>query len=74
MHDVRFDTFSKGKDTPADSILYTGPNGPARQEYWNYRSFLGKLNYNMSHTCPDISMVVHQCAQFCFSSKAIHDS
>ncbi|MFN9980408.1 MAG: hypothetical protein ACK53Y_10860, partial [bacterium] len=36
--DVNITTFSKGKDTPCDSILHPDPDGPACIEQWNYRS------------------------------------
>ena len=36
IRDVALDKFSKGKDTPAGSILYADLDGPARQQSWNY--------------------------------------
>jgi hypothetical protein len=72
INDVGVDTFIKGRDTPTDYILNTDPNGPDRQENWNYRSVLGKLNYIANIMCPNISMADHQCARFCSNPKAIH--
>jgi hypothetical protein len=45
IKDVGITLSSKGKDTPSDSILHYGKDGPSRVENWNYRSILGKLNY-----------------------------
>lgn len=73
IKDIGLDDFSKGRDTPADSILYADVDGPARQETWNYRSVIGKLNYIANNTRPDISMAVHQCARFCNNPKALHE-
>jgi hypothetical protein len=70
--DVGFDQFSKGRDTPVDTILYADSEGPARQETWNYRSIIGELNYIVNNTRPDITMVVHQCAHFSATLKALH--
>jgi len=64
---------SKHKDTPVDSILYPDPTGPARVEAWSYWSVIGKLNYLANNTSPDISMAVHQCAQFCSAPRALHE-
>jgi hypothetical protein len=62
LRDVGITEFSKGKETPSDSILHPDPNGPERIETLNYRSIIGKLNYLANNTRPDISMAVHQCA------------
>jgi hypothetical protein len=73
LQDIGITPSSKGKDTPVDAILYADSDGPARQEKWNYRSVIGKLNYLANNTRPDISMAVHQCACFCTNPKAVHD-
>jgi hypothetical protein len=73
IHDVGFDKFSKGKDTPADAILHPDTEGAPRQEKWNYRSLIGKLNYIANSTRPDISMAVHQCARYSSNPKALHE-
>jgi hypothetical protein len=73
LRDVGLTQHSKGKDTPADSILHPDLSGPARMETWNYRSVIGKLNYLANNTRPDISMAVHQCARFCTAPRALHE-
>ena len=35
--------------------------GESRKEQWNYRSFIGMLNYVINCTHPEMSFVVHQC-------------
>jgi hypothetical protein len=73
IRDVGLDQYSKGKDTPADTILHADSNGAERQQTWNYRSVIGKLNYIANNTRPDISMAVHQCARFSSKPKALHE-
>jgi hypothetical protein len=73
IEDVGLLEFSKGKDTPADSILYADKEGPPHRDTWNYRSVIGKLNYIANNTRPDISMAIHQCAHFSSSPRAIHE-
>jgi hypothetical protein len=41
LRDVGITEFSKGKDTPSDSILHPDPDGPERVEQWNYHSIIG---------------------------------
>jgi hypothetical protein len=72
IQDVGLTDFSKGKDTPADSILHADKDGSPCRESWNYQSVIGKLSYIANNTRPDISMAVHQCAQFCTNPRAIH--
>jgi hypothetical protein len=73
IKDVGLDQYSKGKDTPVDSILYNDCEGPDRVDSWNYRSIIRKLNYIANNTWPKISMAVHQCACYCANPKAIHE-
>ncbi len=73
IKDVGMDKYSKGKDTPVDSILHPDRDGPERVDPWNYRSVIGKLNYIANNTRPDISMAVHQCVQYCSNPKALHE-
>lgn len=73
IKDVGITNFSKGKDTPVDSILHADLEGHDRIDSWNYRSIIGKLNYIASNTRPDISMAVHQCMQHCSNPKALHE-
>jgi hypothetical protein len=73
IKDVGITTFSKGKDTPVDSILHADLEGHDRIDSWNYRSIIGKLNYIANNTRPDISMAVHQCTRYCSNPKALHE-
>jgi len=61
------------KYTPAISVLHPDHGGHARCESWNYRSILGKLNYLAQMTRPDISMSVHNCAQFTMALTYLHE-
>ena len=36
---------SNMKSTPADGILHPDPNGAPREDVWNFRSVIGKLNF-----------------------------
>lgn len=56
---------SNSKTSPSYNILYPDTNGTPRQETWNYRSIIGKLNFLAQNIHPDISFVVHQCTCFC---------
>ena len=40
--------------------------------YWNYRSIIGKLNFLVQNTCPDISMPVHMCTHYVNSPNWSH--
>lgn len=70
ISDVGLSSDSNTKTTPSDSILYPDTNGTPRQETWNYRSLIGKLNFLAQNTRPDISFAVHQCAHFCQAPTA----
>jgi hypothetical protein len=64
------------KNTPtpaATAILHADPEGLARQEYWNYPSVIGQLNYLAQNSRPDIQFAVHQCARFSKEPKALHE-
>ena len=74
IQDLHLDASSNTKSTPSDSILYSDTNGVPRQESWNYRSVIGKLNYLAQNSRPDISYAVHQCARFCTRPTALENS
>jgi hypothetical protein len=63
----------KNTPTPATAILHADTEGLARQEYWNYPSVIGKLNYLAQNSRPDISFAVHQCPWFSKEPKALHE-
>jgi hypothetical protein len=73
LKEVSITERSNRKYTPVDSIQYADVDGLDRIDTWNYRSIVGKLNYLVNNTQPDISVAVHQCAQFCSHPKAIHE-
>jgi len=64
---------TKHKDTPSVGILYPDRDGIQRQDSWNYRSVIGKLNYIAQNTRPDISFAVHQCARYSAAPTALHE-
>jgi hypothetical protein len=64
IQDRNLDTSSNTKTTPSDSILHSDSNGEPRQESWNYRSVIGKLNYLAQNSRPDISYAVHNVLAF----------
>jgi hypothetical protein len=74
LNDLHITNNSKPKDTPALGILYPDHNGYPRQESWNFRSLIGKLNFLAQNTRPDdISFAVHQCARFSSKPTALHE-
>jgi hypothetical protein len=64
---------TKHKDTPSVGILYPDRDGIPRQDSWNYRPIIGKLNYIAQNTRPDISFAVHQCARYSAQPTALHE-
>jgi len=74
LKDLRLDTLgTHTKDTPAMGILHPDRQGHPREDTWNYRSVIGKLNYLAQNTRPDISFAVHQCARYSNSPTALHE-
>jgi hypothetical protein len=63
----------KNTPTPATEILHADTEGLARQESWKYPSVIGKLNYLVQNSRPDISFAVRQCARFSKEPKALHE-
>jgi hypothetical protein len=64
---------AKPKDTPSVGILYPDWDGIPRQESWNSRSVIVKLNYIAQNTRLDISFAVHQCAHYSSSPTALQE-
>lgn len=73
LRDVHITPGSNGKYTPSVSILYNDLSNTPRDDNWNYRSIIGKSNFLAQNTRPDISFVVHQCAQFCTKPTKLHE-
>jgi hypothetical protein len=63
----------KNTPTPATAILHADAEGLACQEYWNYPSVIGQLNYLSQNSRPDISFAVHSCARLSKAPQALHD-
>ena len=61
------------KFTPAVHVLHPDETGSPREELWNYRSIVGKLNFLSQMTRPDISMAVHNCARFSARPTSLHE-
>ena len=64
----------KSTPTKVEAPLGTNPNRvPWKFAHkWNYASAVGMLLY-LTHTMPDISFAVHQCARFTHGPKASHE-
>jgi len=60
------------KYMPSSSILHQDADGAPRQDSWNYRSVIGKLNFIAANTRPDLSFAVHQCAKFSHNPRLLH--
>lgn len=73
LQDLNLRHDSKTKDTPSVEILYPDRDGVPRQEFWNYHSIIGKLNYIAQNTRPDISFAAPQCARYSSNPTALHE-
>jgi hypothetical protein len=61
---------STGKSAPAEyGCLGTSADDEACDESFNYRSFVGMMQYLSGHTRPDIAFAVSQCARFSSNPK-----
>ena len=74
IKDLHLQPGSNPKTTPAvtTTLLHKDTNGPDMQPKFHYHSVIGKLNFSEKSTRPDISVSVHQCAQFSESPKKSH--
>jgi len=73
LQDLHLTPGSHTKDTPAMGILHPDCSGHPREDKWNYRSVIGKLNYLAQNTRPDLSFAVHQCARYSTNPTALHE-
>ena len=66
IQDLHLQNGSNPKTTPAITSkgLHKDAEGTDLTPEFHYRSVIGKLNFPEKLTCPDISVSVHQCAQF----------
>ena len=74
LKDVKFQSNTKEKDTPALSsvILQEDTHGKPFNNDIYYQRVIGKLNILEKSTHPDISFAVHQCTRFCEHPKQSH--
>jgi hypothetical protein len=65
---------TKSTPTPAllTKVLQPDDNGQAFDDFFHYRSVIGKLNFLEKSTRPDIAYIVHQCARFMENPKRSH--
>ncbi len=54
-------------------LLSKDPDGPQKKHDWKYRTLTGMLGYLQGTSRPEISMAVHQCAQFNNDPKLCHE-
>lgn len=73
LYDLNLLDDAKPKDTPSVGILYPDKDGIPRQDSWNFRSVIGKLNFIAQNTRPDISFAMHQCARYSSAPTALHE-
>ena len=57
---------------PAMQVLQPNSSAAPFDTTWNYQSLIGKLNFLMQNTQPDISMPVHMCACYVNNPNRSH--
>jgi hypothetical protein len=72
LHDLNLSTDYKKKWTPSIGILYPDCDGIPRQDTWNYRLVIGKLNCTAQNMRPTIRFAIHQCARYSSNPMALH--
>jgi hypothetical protein len=74
VEDVNFTSATGTKPTPALSskTLQRDEELPDHKATWGYRSVIGKLNFLLQSTRPELAVSVHQCARFSVSPKITH--
>jgi hypothetical protein len=45
---------------------------PEHKATWGYRNVIGKLNFLLQSTRPEVAVSVHQCARFLVNPKILH--
>ena len=64
---------SKPIPTASSKILFAHNESQQFDNYFHYRSVIGKLNYLENSCIPDISYIVHQCARFSKKPRKEHE-
>ena len=74
IEDLNMKDNTKLRAVPACSskLLHKDADGESVEANFHYRSVIGKLNFLEKSTCPDISVSIHQCAQFQDNPKKSH--
>ena len=74
IKDLHLQRGSNAKKTPAvtTNLLHKDSDGPDMTTDFHYRSMIGKLNFLEKSAQPDISISVHQCADFSERPKRSH--
>jgi hypothetical protein len=74
IEDVNFVPETKTKNTPALSskTLQREPDSEDHKATWHYPSLIGKLNFLLQSTRPEIAVSVHQAARFTAKPKISH--
>ena len=67
------DCNTKMTSTKVVAPLGTDANGKPAKCDWEYASVVGMLLFLASHSCPDISFAVHQCARFIHCTCMSHE-
>eukprot|EP00957_Ditylum_brightwellii_P004838 368487-Ditylum_brightwellii.AAC.1 len=62
-----------GSGAGTQQILNKDLDGKPHKKSWNYCTAVGMLLYLEGNTCSDISMPVHQTAQFCNAPMLSHE-
>ena len=66
--------FDSSTTTPvAKGLLHRYLAGKLRKLSWKYHTDVGMMSYLQGHTCPDISMSVHQTSRFCNNPMLCHE-
>ena len=74
IKDLNMNDNTKSRAIPAytSKLLRKDADGESVEANFHYRSVIGKLNFLEKSTHPDISVSVHQCAQFQDNPKRSH--
>eukprot|EP00957_Ditylum_brightwellii_P203038 15332964-Ditylum_brightwellii.AAC.1 len=71
---IEFTSDVKSRDNPVKlPLLHKDLNGLVRKQTWSYRSAVSMMSYLQGSTCPEIAMVMQQCARFCNNLVLLHE-
>lgn len=74
IKDLNFKDNTKSKPTPglATKLIQRDDDGELHDDSFSYRGVLGRLNYLMRSSRPELAYYVHICARFCLEPKKSH--